>query len=70
MSSVTAGPAALTRNSSPGDSLSRVSLAMPPKNHRSIPAIPIPLRRATHAWPSSCSVSDRKKSATETTAMR
>ena len=66
---MTAGPAALTRNSSPGDSLSRVSFAMPPKNHRSMPAMPIPLRRATHAWPSSCSVSDKKKSATETTAM-
>ena len=37
ISSVTAGPAALTRNSSPGDSLSRLSLAMPPKNHRSMP---------------------------------
>ena len=49
ISSVTAGPAALTRNSSPGESVSRLSLAMPPKNHRSIPAISIPLRRATQA---------------------
>ena len=69
ISSVTAGPAALTRNSSPGDWLSRLSLAMPPKNHRSMPAISIPLRRATHACPSSCSVSDRKNRATEMTAM-
>jgi hypothetical protein len=69
ISRVTAGPAAETRNSSPGEELSRVSLAIPPKNHRSMPAIPIPLRRATRAWPSSCSVSETKNSAALATAM-
>ena len=51
MTSVTAGPAAATRNSSPGEEVSRVILATPPKNHRSMPEIPMPLRRATIAWP-------------------
>ena len=62
ISSVTAGPAAATRNSSPGDSASRSIFAMPPKNHRSMPEIPMPLRRATTAWPSSCSTMEAKNS--------
>jgi hypothetical protein len=68
--SVTSGPAAATRNSSPGDDVSRVSFAMPPKNHRSMPDMPMPLRRATSACPSSWSTSETKKSAAPATAVR
>ena len=68
MTSVTAGPAAATWNSSPGESVSRVSFARPPKNHRSMPEIPMPLRRATSAWPSSCRTSETKNSARRATA--
>ena len=49
MASVTSGPAIATRNSSPGDCVSRPSLATPPKSHRSMPSIGIPLRMATSA---------------------
>lgn len=66
---VTAGPAAATMNSSPGERLSRLSFAMPPKNHSSIPAISMPRRRATSAWPSSWSVSDTKNSTALATAV-
>jgi len=68
IASVTAGPAAATRKSSPGESASRSIFAMPPKNHRSMPEIPIPLRRATIAWPSSCSTMEAKNSRAPATA--
>ena len=67
---VTTGPATATLNSSPGDSVSPVIFAMPPKNHRSMPEIPIPRRRATSAWPSSCSTSEPKNSSALATAVR
>ena len=60
ITSVTSGPATATRNSTPGESDSRPSFATPPNIHRSMPTIGIPLRIATHAWPSSCSRIDRK----------
>jgi hypothetical protein len=44
--------AAVAGQQAPGDSASRPIFAVPPKTDRSIPAIPIPLRRATIAWPS------------------
>jgi hypothetical protein len=69
ITSVTAGPAAATRNSSPGDDVSRVILATPPKNQRSMPEMPMPLRRATIACPSSWASSERKKSAAPATAV-
>jgi hypothetical protein len=53
ITTVTSGPAAATRNSTPGDSVSFPSFATPPNIHRSIPWIGMPLRIATHAWPSS-----------------
>ena len=51
MASVTSGPATATRNSTPGESVSRSSFATPPNIHRSMPEIGIPLRIATTAWP-------------------
>jgi hypothetical protein len=68
MARVTAGPATATFSSSPGERESRLSFAIPPKNQRSMPAISIPERRATSAWPSSCSTSETKKSTAPTTA--
>ena len=62
MASVTSGPAIATRNSTPGESVSRSSFATPPNIHRSMPEIGIPLRIATTAWPSSWSRIDRKNS--------
>ena len=53
--SVTSGPAAATRNSAPGESVSRFIFITPPNRNRSIPATSIPSRRAANAWPSSCS---------------
>ena len=69
ISAVTTGPATATLNSSPGDSVSPVIFAMPPKNHRSMPEMPIPSRRATSAWPSSWSTSEPKKSRALATAV-
>ena len=60
-SSVTAGPAAATRNSSPGVSESRSERMKPPKKNRSMPPTPIPSRRAASACPSSCSRIEPKK---------
>jgi hypothetical protein len=42
---------------------------MPPKNHRSMPAMPMPLRRATIAWPSSCRTMEAKNSTAPATAI-
>ena len=69
ISSVTAGPAAAIRNSSPGDCESRESLASPPKTQRSMPSTSMPLRRATTAWPSSCRAIDKKNSSAPATAV-
>ncbi len=69
ITSVTSGPAIATLNSSPGLFVSRESFATPPKNHRSIPVISMPERRATSAWPSSWSTSETKNSSTLTTAV-
>ena len=58
--SVTAGPAAAILNSSPAVSGSRLMCESPPKNHRSMPAIGMPSRRAASACPSSCRISEAK----------
>ena len=68
ISFVTSGPAAATRNSTPGESASLPSFATPPNIHRSIPSIGMPLRMATHACPSSCSRIERKNSSALITA--
>ena len=68
ISTVTAGPAAATRNSTPAESASFPSFATPPNSHRSMPRIGIPFRMATHAWPSSCSRIERKNSSALSTA--
>ena len=60
ITSVTAGPAAATRNSTPGESVSRSIFATPPNSHRSIPVIRMPLRIATTACPSSWSTIEKK----------
>ena len=65
---VTSGPATATRNSTPGESASLPSFATPPNIHRSMPRIGMPLRIATHAWPSSWSRIERKNSSALTTA--
>ncbi len=68
ISSVTAGPAAATRNSAPGVSVSRFIFITPPNRNRSMPSTSIPSRRAASAWPSSCSTIEAKKLAAATTA--
>ncbi len=68
IASVTAGPAAEIRKSTPGVVGSRVSFASPPKNHSSMLDTPIPLRRATSACPSSWRTSDTKNSTAPMTA--
>ena len=67
--SVTSGPAIATLNSALGVSVSFDILAMPPKNHRSMPRISIPSRRATRAWPSSWSTSETKNRSALATAV-
>ena len=54
IASVTAGPAIATLNSVEGLSVSRSSRARPPKIQSWMLEIPIPLRSATKACPSSC----------------
>ncbi len=58
--SVTASPAAAIFSSSPALWGSRRICESPPKNHRSMPTIGIPRRRAASACPSSCSTSEAK----------
>ena len=53
ISSVTSGPAIATRNSAPGESVSRLIFITPPNRNRSIPSTSIPSRRAARAWPNS-----------------
>jgi hypothetical protein len=65
---VTRGPAAATRNSAPGVSVSRLIFITPPNRNRSMPSTPIPSRRAASACPSSCSRIEAKKLNAETTA--
>ncbi len=61
MASVTSGPAIATLNSVAGLSVSRSIRAMPPKIQSRMLAMPMPLRRATMAWPSSCRTIEPKK---------
>ena len=68
IAAVTAGPASATRASTPGPSASRSIRAMPPKIQSWIELIPIPLRRATQACPSSCRRIEPKKPAALATA--
>ncbi len=58
---VTSGPAIATWNSVRGDSDSRVIRAIPPKIQSWMLEMPIPLRRATKACPSSCRTIEPKK---------
>ena len=68
ISSVTSGPAAATRNSAPGDSVSRFIFITPPNRNSSIPDTSMPSRRAATAWPSSCSRIEPKNSTAAATA--
>ena len=61
ISAVTAGPARATRASTPAESASRSIRAMPPKIQSWIELMPIPLRVAATAWPSSCRRIEPKK---------
>ncbi len=70
ISAVTAGPAAATLNSAPGDSVSLLILATPPNSHRVISVIGTPSRFASTAWPSSWSRIEAKKANAEATASR
>ena len=63
IASVTSGPARATFSSVPGLSASRSIRAMPPKIQSWMPVIPIPLRMAAKAWPSSCRRIEPKKPA-------
>ncbi len=58
---VTSGPAAATLNSVAGPSASRFIRAIPPKIQSWMLEMPIPLRIAAKAWPSSCSTIEPKK---------
>ena len=68
ISSVTSGPGDRDPELDAGRVVSRDIFAIPPNSHRSMPAIAIPLRIATTAWPSSCSRIERKKSSALTVA--
>ena len=52
---LTAGPASVTSSSTPGLRGIRARLATPPIGYSVIPEVPIPWRRASKAWPNSCS---------------
>ena len=67
---VTSGPATATLNSVAGLSDSRSIRAMPPKIQSWMLEMPIPLRRATKAWPSSCRTIEPKKPKALRTASR
>ena len=68
-SRVTAGPAAATLNSAPGESVSRLMRAMPPKNHRSMLSVSMPSRRAASACPNSWRIRETKNSSALATAV-
>ena len=70
IANVTTGPATATRNSWPGDRVSLFIFITPPKKNRSMPLTPMPSRRATTAWPSSCSRIDPKKPKAAATAVQ
>ena len=71
ISSVTSGPAAATRNSWPGDVVSRLIFIMPPKKKRSMPLTSMPSRRAATAWPISCSrIEPKNPRAVKTATMK
>ena len=61
IASVTNGPAIATLNSVDGLSVSRSIRAMPPKTQSWMLEMPIPLRAAAAACPSSCRTIDPKK---------
>ena len=65
-----AGPATATRNSAPGESVSRLIFITPPKKKRSMPLTSIPSRRAASACPSSCSTIEPKNGSAAATAAR
>ena len=58
---VTSGPATATLNSVAGLSDSRSMRAMPPKIQSWMLEMPMPLRSAAKAWPSSCRTIEAKK---------
>ena len=61
IASVTSGPPIATLNSVAGQSDSRSIRATPPKIQSWMLEMPIPLRIATKAWPSSCRTIEPKK---------
>ena len=63
IANVTRGPARATFSSVPGLSASRSIRAMPPKIQSWMPVMPIPLRMAAKAWPSSCRTIEPKNPA-------
>ena len=67
---MTAGPAGGDAELHPGVGGSWEVRDKPPSAHRSMPAIAMPRRRATRAWPSSCRISEAKNDSTEATATR
>ena len=70
IASVTSGPATATLNSVPGESVSRVIRATPPKNQSVMSEIGIPFRIATNACPSSCRRIEAKKASALATPSR
>ncbi len=66
---LTAGPAAAIRSSSPAVVGSRRSRATPPSSQRVMPSTSMPARRATTEWPSSWARIDPKNSRTDSTEM-
>ena len=67
---VTSGPPIATLNSVPGESESRVIRATPPNIQSVMSEMPIPRRRATKAWPSSCRRIEAKKASALASASR
>ena len=65
---VTSGPAIATLNSAAGLSDSRSMRAIPPKIQSWMLEMPMPLRSAAKAWPSSCRTIEPKKASALTTA--
>ena len=65
----TSGPAAATRNSTPGLLNRPLSCDTPPNSQSVIESTSIPSRRATHECPSSCSAIDARNSRDATTAI-
>ena len=68
MARVTSGPAIATLNSAAGLGDSRSMRAMPPKIQSWMLEMPMPLRSAAKAWPSSCRTIEPKKASALITA--